>query len=328
MSNTEFKTFTFNGESKIQRIDLWLTAQMPEFTRTYIQKLIKDENVKIGKKVIKSNYKLFDQDIVNVAIPPAKDDKPKPQDIPLNIIYEDEDIIVINKPVGIIVHPTPGNDENTLVNAMLYHCKDLSGIGGIKRPGIVHRLDKDTSGVMLAAKNDFAHQSISKQLLDRTVEKTYLAFIKGTLPEQHLLINKPIGRSRSNRMLMRVDGMKKRSALTEVFEIADYSFISLIRILLHTGRTHQIRVHLSDMQHPVIGDVAYGFSDKDFNSQVPQEYKIAFLPVIAKINRQMLHAYKIKIVHPKTNEVMEFTADLPDDMKSIMNVLNINSLAI
>lgn len=244
-----------------KRIDSFLASEL-DYTRSYLKKLILNGLVKVNGSSIKPNYKLKEGDSVDVNIPEAEKIDLMPENIPLDIIYEDDDIIVINKPQGMVVHPAPGNYSGTLVNALLYHCKNLSGINGELRPGIVHRLDKDTSGVMVVAKNDKAHLDLSNQIKERTILKKYIAIVEGVIKDDEGSIEAPIGRDHVERKKMAVteDG---RYALTLYKVLERYKNNSLIEATIKTGRTHQIRVHMSYIGHPIVGDEVYGYKNKD-----------------------------------------------------------------
>jgi 23S rRNA pseudouridine1911/1915/1917 synthase len=300
------KIFTIDNSCTGQRIDAYLTNEL-NLPRTQVQKLIKEGLVTIGYRPStidyrpKPSYLLKGNEVITVTLPEPQPDKARPQDLPLNIIYEDSDILVLNKPRGMCVHPGAGRMEGTLVNALLWHCRDLSGIGGILRPGIVHRLDKDTSGVMLVAKNDAAHQNLMQQFAGRKVNKIYLALVHGNFPASGYTVEGAIGRSSKNRLKMEIN-TKGRSALTEIYLEQAFDRFSLLKIHPHTGRTHQIRVHLTALNFPIVGDPLYGKKAHPF-----------------AIKGQALHAYKLGFCHPKTGEYLEFTAPLPEDIEEIIN---------
>lgn len=285
-----------------KRIDIFLASEL-DFTRSYIKKLILDGLVYVNGNNVKPNYKLKDSDEITVNIPEAEKIDVLPENIPLNILYEDDDIIVIDKPQGMVVHPAPGNYTGTLVNALLYHCKNLSGINGILRPGIVHRLDKDTSGVMVIAKNDKAHLSISSQIKDRRVLKKYVAIVEGNIKNDEGKIEAPIGRHPIDRKKMAVidDG---RYALTLYRVLERFKNHTFIEAVIKTGRTHQIRVHMAYIGHPVLGDPVYGFKKQKF-----------------KLEGQVLHAMILGLVHPTKGIYMEFEAPLPDYFKNLIELL-------
>ncbi|MBI3582891.1 MAG: RluA family pseudouridine synthase [Nitrospinae bacterium] len=295
------------SDSANQRIDKFLSSYDSTLSRSFIQRLIDNGNVTVNGKFAKSSYKLKEGDEIKIEIPELEPSTVKPEPIPLDILYEDESVIVINKPAGMVVHPAAGNYSGTLVNALLYHCRNtLSGIGGIERPGIVHRLDKDTSGLLMAAKDDFTHNHLSKQLKDRTIVRKYLALVKGIIKEDSKKIEIPIGRHVSDRKKMSIKTKRGRIAITEFTVLERFDNYTLMEIRLKTGRTHQIRVHLSAIGHPVAGDRVYGGRQKtEVRSQI-------------SIPRQMLHAAILGFIHPKTGKYLEFNAQLPDDMKYIL----------
>ncbi len=276
------------------RLDKFIMNEIPELSRTIIQEYIKDGNVLVNGKVEKASYKVKFNDDVEVTIPDNKDMDVLPEDIPLDIAYEDSDVIVVDKPSGMIVHPSAGIYSGTLVNALLYHCKDLSGINGVNRPGIVHRIDKETSGLLMIAKNDKAHQSLSEQLKEHSVVRRYVALVHGVIPHTHGKINAPIGRDVNDRQKMAVTKVNSKEAITNFTVLERFDDMTLIECRLETGRTHQIRVHMSYIGYPVYGDPKYG-KKKDDQS-----------------HGQLLHARILGFIHPTTGEYMEFTSPLPD----------------
>ncbi len=293
------------------RLDRYLTSVKPDFTRTFIQKLIKDGNVFVNnKKIIKNGHKLKEHDELVVNIPSIKEVGISAENIPLDIIYEDSDIVVVNKPSGMVVHPTDhgAHVSGTLVNALMYHCKDLSGIGGEKRPGIVHRLDKDTTGLIITAKNDRAHHYISKQIHDRTVKKKYITLLKGHLSPKKGSIEAPLIKSHAGgKRDMQVSGKAKAKYALTRYEVKKYAGdYSLVDVEIVTGRTHQIRVHFKAIGHPVCGDTMYG--DKALNSKLETQ----------GLNRQFLHAAELRFKLPSTKKEVCFTAPLPKDLKSFL----------
>lgn len=288
-----------------QRLDKFLSTILSELSRTHISKLIDEENCFVNGKVAKSSLKVKCGDIVEINIPEAKELEIEKEDIPLDIVYEDQDILIINKPQGMVVHPANGHYEHTLVNAILHHCNDLSGINGVLRPGIVHRIDKDTSGLICVAKNDKAHLALAEQLKDHTMSRTYIALVKGVIPENSGEINLPIGRDPRNRQKMAVTRTNSKEAITYFTVLNRFSDHTLVECRLKTGRTHQIRVHLSYIGFPVEGDPLY--SGKKYDTL----YK----------NGQLLVAVSLKLIHPSTHKEMEFKIDLPDYFKEIINHL-------
>ena len=287
-----------------ERIDKYLSNAIEGKTRSFIQGLIDDKAVIVNGKFIKSNYKLRKGDDIVVKLPEPIELDVKPENIELNIIYEDSDVIVVNKPKGMVVHPAPGNYNGTLVNGLLYHCKDLSGINGVIRPGIVHRIDKDTTGILVIAKNDDAHNSLAKQFKDHSIKREYYALVEGKFSKDSGTIDKPLGRNKKDRLKMDIveDG---RRAVThyEVLEQYDKG-VSLIKCTLETGRTHQIRVHMASIGHPLVGDLVYGFKKQKF-----------------KIEGQALHAKTLGFIHPRTGEYIEFTSELPEYFKELLDKL-------
>ncbi|HHW58065.1 MAG TPA: RluA family pseudouridine synthase [Clostridia bacterium] len=285
-----------------KRIDVFLAAEL-DYTRSYIKKLIVDGLVLVNGKTVKPSYKVKENDEVVVNIPEAEKIDVLPENIPLDILYEDDDIIVINKPQGMVVHPAPGNYSGTLVNALLYHCKNLSGINGILRPGIVHRLDKDTSGVMVVAKNDKAHISLSNQIKERSVLKKYIAIVEGAIKDEEGKIEAPIGRHPFDRKKMAVieDG---RYALTLYKVLERFKENTLVEAVIKTGRTHQIRVHMAYIGHPVVGDPVYGFKKQKF-----------------KLEGQALHSRVLGFMHPTKGVYMEFEAPLPEYFVRLIEIL-------
>lgn len=281
-------------EQKGQRIDKILTKELADFSRTQIQSLIQNGYVVIDEKPIKASYKVETGEDVIVHIPKPESTDILPEDIPLDVVYEDQDVIVINKPTGMIVHPSIGIYSGTLVNALLYHCHDLSGINGVTRPGIVHRIDKETSGLLMVAKNDKAHQSLSKQLQEHTVTRRYLALVHGLIPHEFGRIEAPIGRDKNDRQKMTCTDKNAKDAITNFKVIERFRDMSLVECRLETGRTHQIRVHMQYIGYPVYGDPQYGLRRDDTS------------------HGQFLHAKILGFVHPRTGEEMYFESELPD----------------
>jgi len=299
------KSLIFIGEEKI-RIDLYLTQKEIYPSRSQIRNLITQSKIRVNNNPVKPSYILKNGDVIDLFLKENKELEVEAEAIPLDIIYEDKYLAVINKPADMIVHPTGNIRSGTLVNALLYHCQDsLSGIGGIIRPGIVHRLDKNTSGLMVTAKNDFAHLDLSKQIKEHQVTKKYLALVHGSLRDDSGIINAPIGRSMKNRkkMAVTIEGTS-REAVTQFKVLKKFSGYTLVEATLRTGRTHQIRVHLSFIGYPIVGDQLYGHKKQGLN-----------------INRQALHSHILGFVHPSTKKYMEFCAPLPKDMQEIIDYL-------
>lgn len=291
------------------RLDRVLASEIAGQSRSQIQRLIEDGHVTLPRvKRVKANTPVRDGDVITVTLPEPVAASPTAEQIPLDVLYEDADLIVINKPAGMVVHPGAGNETGTLVNALLHHVTDLSGIGGELRPGIVHRLDKGTSGVIVVAKNDGAHQELSRQFHDREVEKQYVALVWG-LVHQRKRIDIPIGRDPVHRDKISTRARRARSAVTRVIWARHIPGLSLLRIAIHTGRTHQIRVHLNAIGHPIVGDSLYG----GVHRRVPQHLR----PVL-RLNRPFLHAERLAFRHPRTGEYLEFIAPLPDDLRGVL----------
>ena len=291
--------------SSNQRLDKFLSTHFSSFSRTHIAKLIEEGSCLVNNKPAKASLKLKGGDEITIEIPEAKELEIAKEDIPLDVVYEDQDILIINKPQGMVVHPANGQYEHTLVNAILAHCNDLSGINGVLRPGIVHRIDKDTSGLICVAKNDHAHIALAEQLKDHTMARTYTALVKGVIPENSGEINLPIGRDPHNRQKMAVTRTNSKEAVTYFKVLKRFKEHTLIECKLKTGRTHQIRVHLSYIGFPVEGDPLY--AGRKFDSL----YK----------NGQLLVATSLKLIHPSSNKEMEFHIELPDYFKEVLNHL-------
>lgn len=285
------------------RIDKWISEQEISITRSSVQKMIEDGNILVNSKPISKNYKLRLNDKISVIIPDPVELNVMPQDIPIDIVYEDNDLLVVNKPKGMVVHPAAGNPDGTLVNALLYHCHGrLSGINGVIRPGIVHRIDKMTSGLLIVAKNDFAHNFLAEQIKTHSFTREYQAVVCGRFKDKSGRIDAPIGRNKFDRKKMCVTEQNSKNAVTNYQVIDEFGQFSLLKFILETGRTHQIRVHSAYIGHPVYGDDIYGKAVKG-------------------VEGQCLHAKKIGFIHPKTNEYMEFDSELPDYFIKILNKL-------
>lgn len=291
----------FEVENDGIRIDKYLMDKL-DISRSKIQKLIDNDNILVNDKKVKSSYILKSDDIINVNMDMDDEVHIVPEDIPLDIVYEDEYLLVVNKPSGMVVHPAPGNYSNTLVNALMYHCNKLSGVNGSIRPGIVHRIDADTSGLLLVAKNDLVHNDLAKQIKEKTVKREYIALVHGIINEDSATIDAPIGRDVNNRKKMAVTADNSKDAVTHIFVLERLNNATLIKCVLETGRTHQIRVHLNYINHPIVNDPVYGLKRQENSSF-----------------GQMLHAKTIGFIHPITKEYMEFSSEVPQEFTDIVN---------
>lgn len=301
-----------------KRLDVFLAGSSPSLSRSQIKKMIEDGYVLVNGKRVKAGYSLRTGDSVSLTPKEPVVLETLPQDLPLNIIYEDISIVVVDKPAGMVVHPAAGNYDRTLVNAVLYHCRDLSGIGGVIRPGIVHRLDKDTSGLIVIAKTDEAHRGLADQFKGHTVTKVYYAFAFGNFKEDEGVIEAAVGRHPVDRKKMSVYSRRGKEALTRWKILERYGFLSFLEIRIETGRTHQIRVHLNSIGHPILGDDTYGNSAKRI--QTVQDTKVRSR--LKSFKRHALHAGRLAFIHPRTQEKMEFASPLPEDMEGIRFFLN------
>ena len=303
MENKVLQAEEFVGE----RIDKFLSCRLEEVSRSYIQKLIKEGHVSVNGKPVKANYKLGAGDEISVEIPEAKEPDILPEDIPLDILYEDQDILVVNKPKGMVVHPAAGHYSGTLVNALMYHCKDsLSGINGVMRPGIVHRIDMDTTGSLLVCKNDEAHRILAEQLKEHTIRREYHAIVYGNIKEDTGTVDEPIGRHPTDRKKMSINHKNGKQAVTHYEVLERFGNFTYIRCRLETGRTHQIRVHMASLHHPLLGDEVYGPSSR---------------PPFPGLKGQVLHAKILGIYHPATGEYTEFDAPLPQYFVDLLQKL-------
>ena len=292
-------------EDQQMRLDKYLAEQFPEQTRSYLQKLIKDGEVTVNGKNVKTGYQLSKGDEVSVNIPEPKELDVEPQKMDLDIVYEDDDVILVNKPKGMVVHPAPGHTTDTLVNGLLYHCKDnLSGINGVARPGIVHRIDRDTTGILIVCKNDMSHNSIAAQLKEHSINRRYRALVHGNLKDDTGTVEGPIGRHPIDRKKMAINEKNGKPAVTHYTVLERFGNYTLIECKLETGRTHQIRVHMTSIGHPLVGDEVYGPAKCPF-----------------KLQGQCLHAMVLGFVHPRTEEYMEFSADLPEYFEDLLRKL-------
>ncbi|WP_330694001.1 RluA family pseudouridine synthase [Lacrimispora sp.] len=297
--------FIVTAEDAGIRIDRYLSDQCSQVSRSYLQKLLKEEAVLVNEKPVKSNYKVGTLDMIQLSIPEAVELEIEAEDMPLDIIYEDKDIILINKPKGMVVHPAAGHYSGTLVNGLMAHCKeDLSGINGVMRPGIVHRIDMDTTGALIVCKNDVAHNSIAEQLKEHSITRKYFAVVHGVLKQDEGTVSAPIGRHPVDRKKMSINEKNGREAVTHYRVLERYRQFTYVECQLETGRTHQIRVHLASIGHPLLGDSVYGPAKSPY-----------------RLNGQTLHAGILGIIHPRTGEYMEFTAPLPDYFEDLLRKL-------
>ncbi|HCX63713.1 MAG TPA: RNA pseudouridine synthase [Eubacteriaceae bacterium] len=300
---------TVKKENVGERLDAFLKKEFSDRSRSYLQRQIKDGVVRVNEETTKPNAKLKLGDVVGIRFPQVQEYEVKKQNIPLEIVYQDKDIAVINKPSGMVVHPAAGNWENTLVNALMYHIDDLSGINGVLRPGIIHRIDKDTSGLLLVAKNDAAHKELAKDLKERTIKRKYLCIVSGVLSEEEGTVDAPIGRDPKNRLRMAVTEKNAKRAVTHFIVRERFLKHTLLEASLETGRTHQIRVHLSYIGHPIVGDPLYGPKKQAYTK-----------------HGQALHAYSLEFLHPQTKEEMRFTVETPAEFNDILkNIKNSRS---
>lgn len=286
-----------------ERIDKFITEQNEDWSRSQVQAWIKEERVLVNGEPVKSNYKLAADDEVTLRVPPPKELAIAAEPMPLDIVYEDGDVVVVNKPRGLVVHPAPGHYTGTLVNGLLAHCKDLSGINGVLRPGIVHRIDKDTSGLLMVAKNDKAHLSLASQLKAHTVNRKYVAIVHGVIPHEMGTIDAPIGRDPKNRQQMAVVFENSKPAVTHFIVLERFKEYTLVELKLETGRTHQIRVHMKYIGYPLAGDPKYGPKNT------------------LELDGQALHAQTLGFDHPRTGERLEFEAPLPPEMVAVIEYL-------
>jgi len=297
-------TFHVLDEDTGKRIDVYLSEKIEELTRSHIQKLIADNCVCVNDISVRANYRLRFEDIVTISVPADKDTETEPENIPLDIVYEDNDLLVVNKPKGMVVHPANGHNTGTLVNALLYHCADsLSGINGMKRPGIVHRIDMNTTGLLVVCKNDYTHTRLAEQLKEHSITRKYRAIVLGRITEDGT-VHAPIGRDPADRLKMSTRARVSRDAITHYHILETFSQYTYIECTLETGRTHQIRVHMASIGHPLLGDDVYGPSRSPF-----------------KLTGQTLHAMVLGFVHPRTGKYMEFQAPLPEYFEHLLKIL-------
>ena len=293
------------GVGEEERLDKWLSSSVPDLSRSYIQKCIKEGQVLVNGRPCKASYQLRVDDEIVFQIPEVVEPAIEAENIPLSVLYEDEDVLVVDKPKGMVVHPAPGHYSGTLVNAVLYHCKgQLSGINGVLRPGIVHRIDRDTTGSLIICKNDLSHQAIAAQLKEHSLNRSYRAVVHGVLKEDEGTVDAPVGRDERDRKRMAVNEKHGREAVTHYHVLERFREYTYIECRLETGRTHQIRVHMTSIGHPLLGDEVYGQRKSAFHLQ-----------------GQTLHAYVLGFIHPKTQEYMEVTAPLPAYFTHLLEVL-------
>ncbi|MGI6500355.1 MAG: RluA family pseudouridine synthase [Anaerostipes sp.] len=299
--------WTISKEEDQIRLDQFLSNQLEEYTRSYLQKLCKDGQAKVDGTVKKGNFKLKSGHEVSITIPEPTELEIEPEKMDLDIVYEDEDVVLINKPKGMVVHPAPGHYTGTLVNGLMEHCKDdLSGINGVMRPGIVHRIDKDTTGILIVCKNDMAHKEIARQLKEHTITRKYHAIVLGNIKEEEGTVNAPIGRSPKDRKKMAVEPKNGRNAVTHYKVLQRFSNgYTYIQCQLETGRTHQIRVHMASIKHPLLGDEVYGPKSKKY-----------------RLEGQCLHAKVLGFIHPRTKEYMEFEVPLPAYFEHLLEIID------
>lgn len=306
------RSFTAAATDAGQRLDVFLAEKLAPMTRSHIQKLIKDGMVSVGGTPARGSRRLLEGELIEAEIPEPKDSEILPEEIPLDILYEDDDVILINKPKGLVVHPAAGHEEGTLVNALIHHCRGgLSGINGVLRPGIVHRIDRDTTGVMIACKNDLAHNSIAEQLKEHSSTRRYRALVSGVLKEDEGTVDAPIGRDPLNRKKMKSGVPNGKRAVTHYRVLERFRNATYVECVLETGRTHQIRVHMASIGHPLLGDQVYGPQKNPWH-----------------LEGQALHAMTFGFAHPTTGEYMEFSAPLPEYFEKLLVSLRAQCLAL
>ncbi len=314
----EFEIVVPQGKKK-ERLDVFLTHHVQNATRNKVQRAIEEGTVLVNGKKPRSSHQVSPGETIQITLPKPPPQKAVAEPIPLEIVYEDSELLVVNKPAGMVTHPAHGNYSGTLVNAMLYHCNHLSTLNDATRPGIVHRLDKDTSGIMVVAKTDFAHAELAKQFSARTTGREYVAIVWGTFEHQKGIIEAELGRSKSDRKKMAVVREGKQ-AVTEYSVLEQFEYLSLVRLKLRTGRTHQIRVHLAHIHHPVFGDPTYSGRHIVAGPGSPRQ-KAEVQALLKRIDRQALHAKTLEFIHPKSHKKVFFDSELPGDMGSILENL-------
>lgn len=288
-----------------ERVDKFLSCMLPEQSRSYLQKIIKEGSVLVNGKPVKASYRMEEQDQVTIDLPELKEPEIEAENIPLDILYEDSDLLMVNKPKGMVVHPSAGHNSGTLVNAVMYHCKgELSGINGVMRPGIVHRIDKDTTGVLVICKNDYAHNHVAEQLKVHSITRKYRAIVNGVIREDEGVVDAPIGRHPTERKKMAVNEKNGKRAVTHYRVLERFANHTYIECQLETGRTHQIRVHMASLHHPVLGDTVYGPEKNPYH-----------------LEGQTLHAQVLGLIHPSTGEYIEVEAPLPEYFQKLLKKL-------
>ncbi len=317
----EEHTFLIQADETSQRIDHFLRDSISNISRSYIQKLLASGHITVNGCEVRGSYKPREGDEIEVVIPDVREFHLDAEDIPLKIVHEDDEIIVIDKPAGMVVHPAPGHWNGTLVNALLHHVKDFKGISGQTRPGLVHRLDMDTSGLLVVAKSDASLSFLAEEMKQRRIKRKYIALTWGHMPEEEGRIDAPIGRSRKDRKKMTVTDTNSRPAITKYKVIEKFLLAERLELSLMTGRTHQIRVHLSHIGHPVVGDPDYGGRDKALSGMFDQ-YRPRARLALERIDRQALHAYELSFVHPDSGLMSTFRSELPDDILAAAQILS------
>jgi 23S rRNA pseudouridine1911/1915/1917 synthase len=320
----ETRHFSFARGQTPERLDRFLAESLPELSRSQVKRLIDEGRVHQDGKPVKAGARLKGGEDLVISLPEPAPAAAISEEIPLNILYEDPLLVVVNKPAGMVVHPAPGHHQGTLVNALLHHCQDLSGIGGELRPGIVHRLDKGTSGVMVATKNDLAHNHLARQFKDHSITRRYVALVHGLWPEKRGIVDKQIGRHPTQRKKMSSAGRTGRRAVThwQVLQRFEQDRLTLVELTLETGRTHQIRVHFAEMQRPVVGDPVYGGAGRTKSLSDPELRNL-----VNRLDRQALHARLLGFIHPESGTYLEFSAPLPEDLQGILDYLETKNRA-
>ncbi len=320
--------FTVTVDTEGIRLDVCISSRLEDLSRAFVQRLVSDGHVLVNSQTSRSSYKVQAGDLIHVTVPPPQKSEVAAEDIPLETVYEDEHIIVINKPHDMVVHPAPGSKSGTLVNAVLAHSDDLSGIGGVERPGIVHRLDKDTTGLLVVAKTDEAHQDLQEQIQSRSAKRSYKGIVWGETSFNEAVVDAPIGRHPTDRKKMAIIKDRKRytarDAKTRVSVIERFSYFTYLEFDLETGRTHQIRVHSSFIGHPIVGDETYGGAKRHVPPGMGKRLQAECQKLISSLHGQALHAYRLSFVHPHTRKELDFTVPEPVDMRDLLDFLRKN----